>query len=105
MRPFYLSMTEARAMFTQIVGVELSSRAAHDIVKRYVLTRPKRTYKKRGPKPKPKKGSNYKPKLGRPIKSEGRPAEPNSRRSVAKKKRMIKKIQATLARKKAADDW
>lgn len=56
--------------------------------KGYGLTRGKSTYKKRGPKRKPRPKKRYYVKTGG---KGGRPRDPNSRRSLAKKRRAANK--------------
>jgi hypothetical protein len=130
----YLNYPEAQAMFRDIVGSEISPIAIKFIVKRHrigvkrygfalgialqgwkqyclartngpVLTRAKSTYKKRGPKPKPKLRGKRRKKPGKRAKPKGRAPEPNSRRSQRKKRQTAKKISEGLARRKAAEDW
>jgi hypothetical protein len=135
MRPFYLSYDEARALFEQIVGRELSLIAARFIVRRHkittkkfgpgvgivetewrryclartkgnVLTRPKRTYKKRGPKKKPrKKPGKYVKKRARERLKPGRKVDPDSRRSLRKKRETARKLREAAERRKALAEW
>ena len=128
----YLNIPEAQALFTDVLGKSIAQDSVYRLVKRHristkrfgnslgisalswkryllartkgnVLTRAKSTYKKRGPKRKPRPKQRYYVKTGR--KGHGRRWDPNSRRSLAKKRAAAKKRAETLARKRAAEDW
>jgi hypothetical protein len=135
MQAVYITIDEARMFFEVIVGKKISRHAVYDIIRRHktatkvygrglgvsltswrnhclartkgnVLTRPKKTYKKRGPKRKPrKKAPQYVKKRASERLKPGRKVDPESRRSLRKKRQTSQKLKAAAARRKALEDW